>query len=62
MSDSEVIHRWLTQADLDEMLKKARVDAAHKALYAARDAAKLVDGGERVDAAIRVIDPFKVGL
>jgi len=39
MSDREVIHRWLTQKELDDMIERARVDSAKRALSAARKVA-----------------------
>lgn len=39
MSDRDVTYRWLTQAELDEMIEKARRDAATRALNAARKVA-----------------------
>jgi hypothetical protein len=62
MSDSEKVHRWLTQAELDEMLRQARVDAAQRALDEARRVAWAHGQNQVLDIAINMIDPFKVGL
>lgn len=55
MSDREVIHRWLTQAELDEMVEKARRDAATRALNAARKVAWEHGRNQVLDIALSAI-------
>lgn len=60
MSDNEVIHRWLTQADLDDMLARARMEAAVRALDEARKVAWSHGANQVLDIALSTIDPKKV--
>ena len=60
MSDAEKVHRWLTQAELDEMLSRARFETAVRALDEARRIAWQHGQNQVLDIALSSIDPKKV--
>lgn len=55
MSDKEVTYRWLTQAELEAMIEKARFDTATKALNAARKVAWEHGRNQVLDIALSAI-------
>jgi hypothetical protein len=55
MSDKEVIHRWLTQAELEKMIEAARLSAATRAISAARKVAWEHGQNQVLDIALSAI-------
>lgn len=55
MSDRDLIHRWLTQAELDAMIERARIDSAKRALEAARRVAWSHGQNQVLDIALTAI-------
>lgn len=55
MPDRDIIHRWLTQSELDDMIERARIDSAKKALTAARKVAWNHGQNQVLDIALSAI-------